>query len=175
MLDDSNLKRYLKSYFLNSDQESYYLFLKDVDQYIRRVLLRKISNKELIEDTSQEVLIGIHNSLESFDQQKPIMPWINSIIFHKTIDFYRKQKRNSSFDQIENHELEFIEISIEDKLALKEIIKNLSSEVFGKEYLQQKLMGVSIDDISNELGLTKSNTKVVFHRLTKKVKRSLNE
>lgn len=175
MLSDSTLKDYLCDYFLNSNNDSYYRFLKEVDRYIRKVLLRKISNRELIEDTAQEVLLGLHKSLDSFDKSKPILPWINSIIFHKTIDFYRKQKRNSSFDQIENHEIELVEISMEDKLALKEIVESLSSEVFGHQYLQQKLMGVSIDDISLDLGFTKSNTKVLFHRLTKKVKRSLNE
>ncbi len=175
MLDDATLKKYLHNYFSHSDKDSYYLFLKEVDVYIRKVLMKKISNRELIEDTSQEILLGIHKSLDTFDKKRAILPWINSIIFHKTIDFYRKQKRNSSFDQIENHEIESIEIIMEDKLALKEIIKNLSNEVFGREYLQQKLMGVSIDDISHELGLTKSNTKVLIHRLTKKIKRSFNE
>ncbi len=171
MLKDSDLKGYLESYFNEHDSRYYYKFLKDVDIYIKKVLFKKISNRELLEDTTQDIMLGIHNSLDTFDMSKKILPWINSIIFHKTIDFYRKQKRFSSLEQIESHEIEKIEISMEDKFALKEILSALSKDIFGAKYVEQKLMGETIEKVSEDLGLTKANTKVVFHRLTKKIKK----
>lgn len=175
MIIDQELKSYLKDYYSNDNKESYYFFLKEVDAYIKKVLFRKIANKELLEDTSQEIMLGIHKSIDTYDQTKSILPWINSIIFHKTIDFYRKQSKFSKVDHIDNFEIEGSEILLEDKVALKEILSELSNEVFGSAYLQQKLMGQSIEDISKDLGMTKSNTKVIFHRLTKKLKGKFNE
>ena len=113
-------------------------------------------------------MLGIHKSLDTFDMSKNILPWVNSIIFHKTIDFYRKQKRFSTLEQIESYEIERIEISMEDKLAIKEILSALSEDIFGAKYVEQKLMRETIEKVSEDLGLTKANTKVIFHRLTKK-------
>lgn len=175
MLVENELKNYLQDYYSKNNSESYYLFLKKVDVYIKKILFRKIGNKELLEDTSQEIMLGIHKSINTYDSSKPLLSWINSIIFHKTIDFYRKQSKFSKFDQIDNHEIEGTEILPEDKVALKEVLAFLSDEVFGSAYLQQKLMGVSISAISKDLGFTQANTKVVFHRLTKKLQGKFNE
>lgn len=167
---EDKLKELLVSYLKNNNKDHYHLFLKDVDLYVKKVLFKKVSNLELLEDTAQDIIIGIHKSLQRFDMKQSILPWINSIIFHKTIDFYRKQSRFKNLESLENHDLEKNEISVEDQMVYKEVLKYLSKEVFGEVYLEQKLMGCSVEEIAEKLGISQSNTKVTFHRLTKKIR-----
>ena len=59
-------------------------------------LRRFLNNNELIEDIFQETFLQLFTSRESFDQNRPLRPWLFTIAANKAKDALRKQKRTSA-------------------------------------------------------------------------------
>ncbi|MCT4641313.1 MAG: sigma-70 family RNA polymerase sigma factor [Bacteriovoracaceae bacterium] len=172
MIEQEKLKEYIQKYRNKKDQNSYFLFLKEIDTYIKKSLFTKISNPELLEDTAQEIILGIHKSLHTYDLDCALLPWINSIIFHKTIDFYRKQSKFKDSLNIDSIELDSGQIKQEEFVLFKEVLEKLAKDVFGNSFIQGKLMGHSISEISKNSNLSESNVKVKLHRVAAKIKKA---
>jgi RNA polymerase sigma-70 factor (ECF subfamily) len=47
------------------------------------------------DDILQEVLLSVHAARSSFDPNLPFLPWLKAIVFSRTVDFMRKQRRNT--------------------------------------------------------------------------------
>lgn len=55
------------------------------------------------DDITQECLIGIHRSIETYDPGKDLKPWVLGIIKHKIADFFRQWERRKEVD-LENRD-----------------------------------------------------------------------
>lgn len=61
------------------------------------VFLRRFLNRhDLIEDVFQETFLQLYTSRESFDNTRPLRPWLFTIAANKAKDALRKQKRVSA-------------------------------------------------------------------------------
>jgi RNA polymerase sigma factor (sigma-70 family) len=79
----------------SGDQRSYQELLRLLYPYVEKIVSRKVHKQDDIYDVTQEVLISIHNSLNSYDPDRQAMPWINTIIQRRVIDYVRKITRIS--------------------------------------------------------------------------------
>ena len=66
------------------------------------VALREIGTRDLarfgfgsgdVEDVVQECLLAIHQKRHTWDERRPILPWVRAIARHKTIDRVRQRTR----------------------------------------------------------------------------------
>ena len=58
---------------------------------IKAYLLSRFGPLEILDDCVQESLIAIHNARHTYDPNRPIRPWLYTIVRHKTIDMLRRQ------------------------------------------------------------------------------------
>ena len=112
---------------LNNDQSAYQSLMKKYKRLVQNLVYKMISNKDDIEDLTQEAFIKAFNSLEKFDREYAFSTWLYKIASNNCIDYLRKKKLNTfSIDKEisqSDEDLRF-EIPDEDFKPDKNIIQN---------------------------------------------------
>jgi len=80
---------------LKGKQSAYERLMKKYYGYTRNLIFKMTSNKEDIEDLTQEAFIKAFNSLEKFDSQFAFSTWLYKIATNNCIDYIRKRKLNT--------------------------------------------------------------------------------
>jgi len=75
------------------DQNAYNQLLKAMVPAIRAFALQKIRDEALVEDVVQESLLAIHRVRQTYDPQRPILPWVAAITSARAIDALRQRGR----------------------------------------------------------------------------------
>ena len=161
------------------DQKAYHELLRSVRPVVTRYVSSKVFDKTLVEDITQDVLIGLHNARHTYQHEKPFMPWFNAIIHHKTVDAFRKIGRNKE-DQLstgEDIETFFPQTTNKEEQALlrKDLTKVLKSlpDQQQKIVVLMKIHGLSVKEVSKVLNLSASAVKVSAHRAYKSMQQIL--
>lgn len=58
------------------------------------VAYRTLGDRSLAEEAVQQTFLQVFSAAETFDDSKPISPWIYGIARHAAIDIYRKERRH---------------------------------------------------------------------------------
>ena len=74
---------------VQGDPFKYADFLKLTAALLRPALKRKVPVSD-VDDVIQEILSSIHRSRHTYDNNRPIMPWIFSIAHFRVTDYLRK-------------------------------------------------------------------------------------
>lgn len=142
-----------------------------------KVGLQKYHNfpQELMLDITQDIMISFHQTHQTFDISRPFLPWINSMIRYKTIDFIRRKDFRvimSGID-IESIKKQWIEDNDTNSLEAGELFKSLDSlpEKQAQILKLSKIEGYSNKEIASELKMTESNVKVTIFRSLKFLKK----
>jgi RNA polymerase sigma-70 factor (ECF subfamily) len=103
----------LKENFLAPDNINKEDFSKDpaawVEEhgdYLFRIALSRVRNRELAEDMVQETMLAAMKSIDSFSGKSTLRTWLASILKHKIIDHFRKASREATLKEAED--LEFL-------------------------------------------------------------------
>ena len=79
------------------DALAYSGLLEEIAQVLRGVVRRRLGqlglNADEAEDVVQEALIGIHLKRATWDETRPILPWVHAIARYKMLDAARKLGR----------------------------------------------------------------------------------
>lgn len=128
--------------------------------------------KQSIDDICQEVLLTFHQTHQTFDTNRSLEPWVNSIIKFKTIDFLRRKDFRVQMSGVDVDF--FAEIWAVEEMTEEEYPKLLAKlpEEQKQILTLAKLEGFSIKEIANKLNLSESNVKVQIHRAMKELKNS---
>lgn len=174
MTDSALLTLLLQSF--SGDNKAYSELLKWLKKHCQSQLCIVLKSyihfpKELRKDITQEVLVTFHQAHQTFDTTKPFLPWINSIIRHKTIDFLRRKDfrvqmsgtdvelmRETWPNQVRTDPVEFSEL-----IGLMSLLPSNQAQAFKLS----KFDGLSNKEISKELKMSESNVKVSIHRAIK--------
>lgn len=130
--------------------------------------------RECVDDICQDVLITFHQTHQTFDTSRSLVPWVNSIIKFKTIDFLRKKDFRVQMAGIDVDLFQEIWAITEaeeqfEPQELSKLFEKLNPKE--KEILTlAKVEGCSIREIAQKLNLSDSNVKVQIHRALKKLK-----
>lgn len=130
--------------------------------------------EQALDDITQEVLISFHETHQTFNETRPLLPWINAIIRHKMIDFIRRKDFVvvMTATDIEVLKGKWLIEEQEDDMSgdLYQLIERLPADQF--EILKlAKIEGYSSKEIAKELNLSDSNVKVIIHRAVKMLKK----
>ena len=157
---------------LRGDQRAYARLLGELAGVLRGILrgkLRTLSAADL-EDLVQDVLLAIHNKRETWDQTRPLMPWVRAIAEHKLIDRIRQNRRsgrvfaaNLSADDLAEvapqpePEFERAGLDVDKHLAAlperqRQIVKALTIEES------------SIAKVAKDLSMSEGAVRVALHR-----------
>lgn len=99
-ISDERLIRLCKA----NNREGHELFYKKYEKYIYRLCYYYTHSKEDTLDLMQEVYLKIFRAFHSFQEGKPILPWIKRITVNTCLNFIRSQdgkklSLNTSFGQ----------------------------------------------------------------------------
>lgn len=159
------------------DKDAYLQLLQWLTQYCKNIItltLRPYKNfpPDSLDDIVQEFLITFHEVHQTFDHKRPLLPWINSIIRHKTIDYIRRKDFRVMMTSTELdlilEELKY-EVPVEDSDLFEEMVETLGKH--DAEIIRlAKVEGHSSKEIASLLHLTDANVKVIIHRGLKKLR-----
>ncbi|MCX6129822.1 MAG: sigma-70 family RNA polymerase sigma factor [Proteobacteria bacterium] len=161
----------------NGEAAAYRVLLTDLQQYVSSRLRIRLSNRNELDDITQEILIAIHKARHTYDISRPFMPWLNAIIKYKMLDALRRHKRIQSFE-------------IQDELAFEHVLETnqpaaaneqLNEEVWKvfhalpeKQRRAVELMkfeGFTAKEASVQMGMSEAAIKVSAHRAYKSLRR----
>lgn len=130
--------------------------------------------QQALDDITQEVLISFHETHQTFDENRPLLPWINTMIRHKMIDFIRRKDFVVVMTGTDVEVLKgrwILEEEEENKSDdLLQLIERLPPDQVQILKLA-KIEGYSSKEIAKELNLSDSNVKVIIHRAMKMLKK----
>jgi RNA polymerase sigma factor (sigma-70 family) len=150
----------------NGDQEAYEQFLLECTALLRARLSRWIKQFELREEIAQEVLIGIHRNLHTFQPGRSAEAWVIGIAKYKIADYFRKTPHK--FQELTQ------DVTILDETTndLLESIEELPSNLKEALYLT-KVEGMSTKDAAQKLGIKENALRTRISRAITKLKEEI--
>jgi RNA polymerase sigma-70 factor (ECF subfamily) len=153
------------------DAGAYRRFLAAVAPHIRAVArscCRQFGAESEIEDVVQEVLLTIHLKRGTWDQSRPIGPWVAAITRNKVIDVLRRRGRRISVpidDVIDSLQAEETAPALpaRDVDALLGQLKDPQRDIVRSISLD----GASIRDTAGRLKMSEGAVRVALHRALK--------
>ena len=157
---------------ISGDAGAYRLFLQAVTPHLRAMARRRGplfgASASDAEDVVQEVLLAIHLKRGSWDQSRPIGPWISVIVRNKMIDALRRRGRH-------------VDVPIEDVIDTLEAdappdglqqrdVERLLSQL--KDQQRDIVRSISVDggsvrETATRLSMTEGAVRVALHRALK--------
>ena len=81
------------------DEAAYVRLLTEIAEVIKAYLLTRFGRLEILDDCVQESLIAIHQARHTYDGLRPIRPWLFTIVRHKAVDMFRRQRSQRRSDE----------------------------------------------------------------------------
>ncbi len=165
---------------IGGDEAAYKRLLSDMSRALRSTVRRGFSGISArtneVEDVVQEVMLAIHLKRHTWDQSKPISPWIMAIARNKMIDDLRRKGRRTEVPI--DGMLELLEAGgHEDAIHahdVNRILTGLNSR--NREIVQAiTIDGQSALDVASKLGMTEVAVRVALHRSLKALAETYQE
>lgn len=134
-------------------------------------VLSRFKNKELAEETTQEVLFKIYNSCCSGREIRNLNAWLFQIAYNTSLDILQKEAQQDKIAQEEEHQNNS---TIWDELSstLESLIDFLPKK-YAIPLKMSDLEGIPQKEIANKLGLEISTTKSRIQRSRKQLKKEI--
>lgn len=151
------------------DDEAYRRLLGRVAVWLRVVVRRGLASAGRgpaeSEDIVQEALLAVHLKRESWDEQRPIEPWLRAIARHKLMDHLRRRGFHDHVDIDEwSNSLE-VAVDVEAPAAIdsRRLLESLPQRQ--RTIVQAiSLEGRSAADVARNLGMSEGAVRVALHR-----------
>lgn len=165
---------------IQGNEGSYRKLLADLARTLRAVVRRQLSGfgaaANDVEDVVQEVLLAIHLKRHTWDQTKPIGPWIMAIARNKMIDDLRRKGRRTEvsidgvIDQLEAG-------GQEDAIHAYDVDRVLTGLKGRNREIVQAITidGHTAQDVAKRLGMTEVAVRVSLHRSLKALAETYRE
>ena len=154
------------------DEVAYRAFLTAITPSIRATARRNLARFSLgaseAEDVVQDTLLAVHLKRQTWDQGRPIGPWISAIARNKFIDLMRRRGRNAQVpieDVIETLAAEDNETAL-DNYDVQRMLDNLNEK---QRAVVRSLAidGASVRQTAERLNMTEGAIRVTLHRAVK--------
>lgn len=163
---------------IEGDSKAYEMLLTELSSTMRSYLRKRLQDESVIEDITQEILLGVHKARATYDPKHPIGAWVFAIARYKFTDYLRKRekkiKREYSPEDIDqysgpppddNYTEEISEVLEEALISLpksqEQIVRSL------------KIEGLSVKETAKSMKMSESAVKVGAHRAYKRLKEKL--
>jgi RNA polymerase sigma-70 factor (ECF subfamily) len=132
---------------------------------VRRGLQRAGGNPVELEDVVQEILIAVHLKRHTWDEARPIAPWIAGIARYKIIDALRR--RGYRTDLPIDDFAETLPAESKDETASgRDVERSLEALPEGQRKVVRAIAveGTSIADTARRFSMTEGAVRVALHR-----------
>jgi RNA polymerase sigma-70 factor, ECF subfamily len=163
---------------LAGDKQAYEFVLKTISTRLTAYLNRKLAAKDR-DDVLQEILLSIHKSRHTYDNSRPLMPWVMAIAHYRLQDFWRRHYGHGFKDMADIEDLKNILAADETKSMeahedIRRVMVSLppkQREILDLMYGQDK----SVQEVADLLNMSVSAVKVAAHRSYKVFRKRLNK
>jgi len=165
----------------DGDRIAYEHFLLECSKYLHLRLTKWTKRPEIIEEISQEILIGIHRNLHTFLPNRDAAAWVMGIARYKVIDFLRKNPhrfQELTFDVTK--ETEFSNNDVESSMeffsdeSFKEAWEDLPN-LMRDALILTKVQGYSTKEAAQNLGIKENALRTRISRAISKLKKDLKQ
>lgn len=151
--------------------EAYSEIVRRYNQRLYRIAVSYGVMDDDAEEVIQLAYISAYEKLSQFRGEAKFSTWLIKILINECLMLKRQQKRVVKLDEIkdvtfntESHQNpEEKYMNIERKEILEEAVKRLP-EKYRTVFIFKEIEGMSIEEISDSLGISKVNVKVRLHR-----------
>lgn len=150
------------------DGAAYRRLLAALAPYVRgaaqRLCRRHGAGLDDAEDVVQETLLAVHLKRHTWEEDKPIGPWLRAIVHHKFVDHLRRRGRKI---HVPIDDLSGILPAPEERTDDRRDAERLIARLGGR---QQEIVraislgGASIRETALRLGMTEGAVRVALHR-----------
>jgi len=159
------------------NESDYRQLLKELAKVIHNFLRGRFGNHHFIEDCVQEALIAVHQARHTYDPQRPFRPWLFTIVRHKAIDTLRQQSTREKAVDRYKREQEILSQAGKQVISGSEISEGRLLESLSTQHREvlvlTKIIGFSIAEAAEKLGISESAVKVRVHRAIRKLRQLL--
>lgn len=159
------------------DEKDYQVLLTELTQVIHGFLRNRFGIGHFVEDCVQETLIAIHQARHTYDRRRPFRPWLFAIVRHKAIDTLRKQRTRQKVTGQYQETQEVLEQTGQVNEAEAEITRSrlldALPEPHRKVLVLTKIIGFSVAETAERLGISQSLVKVRVHRAIRRLRHDM--
>ena len=172
-----NTDQYLIDKVLNGDTNAFGELVDRYQNFVFTIAIRILKVSEEAEEVAQDSFIKAFDSLKSFRGDSKFSTWLYRIVYHKSLDRIKMNKRHRTYEineEITDDSLDHIENGLEFMLSkersgiIKKCIDQLPEEdaaIITLYYFEEQ----SVKEISKVTDLTEDNIKIKLYRSRKKL------
>jgi RNA polymerase sigma-70 factor (ECF subfamily) len=152
------------------DTDSYYRLLRELVPVLRGLARRSLTRHDLrvedFEDVVQETLLALHLKRHTWDENRPLLPWIRAIARNKMIDTLRRRSRQTPLHVPLDDFSESLAGGPEpgpNSIDAQDIVARLT----GREreiVVAISIPGESARQVGQRLGMSEGAVRVALHR-----------
>lgn len=156
------------------DSAAYRVLLQELASILRCSVSRHGSNcsSEDIEDAVQETLLALHLKRHTWDESRPLLPWLRAILKNKVTDALRRRSGclHLPIDQVADT-LADAPIAVASRIDTELVLASLQ----GRQrdvVVAISIEGGSARQVAARLGMTETAVRVCLHRALKAMART---
>lgn len=173
----TNTDQFLIDKVLDGDNNAFGELVDRYQNFVFTIAIRILRNTEEAEEVAQDSFIKAYDSLPSFRGDSKFSTWLYRIVYHKSLDRLKMNKRHRTYEIIEeitDDNLDHIENGLEYMLSeertgiIKKCIDQLPEEdaaIISLFYFEEQ----SVKEIAMVTDLTEDNIKIKLYRSRKKL------
>ena len=162
---------------LDGDTTAFSVLVNRYKDLVYTLTMRMLKNREEAEEVAQDSFIKAYKSLNRFKGDSKFSTWIYKIAYNTSLDRLKKNKKHYNdvpIDEFTEHQVKTIDNALdnleskEQTKAIQDCITLLPSEdgfLLTLYYFDE----MSLEEISQTVGLTSNNVKVKIFRARKKL------
>ncbi|MEO8861761.1 MAG: RNA polymerase sigma factor [Ginsengibacter sp.] len=162
---------------INGDRQMQELLYKRFSSKMYGVCLRYSGSADDANDLLQEGFIKIYKNLGKFRGEGSFEGWIRRIFVNTAIEHFRKKVKLYNVSEVQESTMEDTDISVLDKLAVKDIIVLVNELAPGYKTIfnMHVIEGYSHKEIAEILGINEGTSKSQLARAKGVLKKSLDK
>ena len=160
---------------VNRDQQALKELMERYQHYVYTILSSMLHDHEAAE-ASQDTFIKVYRSINRFESNSKLTTWIYKIAYRTGLDYLKKRRQHTSFDDVDYDNKYAAEALIEgrlDRADLNNSLVYLFKQLKADEAAILRLFyfdEMNIQEVSKITSLSVSNVKVKLHRSRLKMK-----
>lgn len=165
-LDEDTMAVCLRS-AMQGDPLAYRQFLQNITPVLRGIVRARLAgfDEHTAEDVVQEALLAIHHKRQTWEQDKPVLPWVYAIARYKAIDALRRHgvhDKHASISDMEE-ELQALDVGPERDMDVASSVAKLDGRV--QQVVRAiGIEGATIAETGMQLSMSENAVRVAFHR-----------
>jgi RNA polymerase sigma-70 factor (ECF subfamily) len=154
---------------IRGDSGAYHRLLRELAPMLRGLATRGFAHHKLgpedAEDVVQETLLALHLKRHTWDERKPLLPWVRAVARNKVIDSLRRRGRGihlpiEDISETIANDQPAAEASSIDAAKLIHKLKAREREIV----LAISIEGATAREVAQRLGMTEGAVRVALHR-----------